>query len=67
MRCLRHDPYDIIGEAPGLAGARAMVVQVSYGDLTRSANLEVVRGPEQRWYVRDVDTKALQDICMRRA
>ena len=67
MRCLRHDTYNIIGEAPGFSGARAMVVQVSYGDLTRSANLEVVRGPEQRWYVRDVDTKSLQDICMRRA
>ena len=52
MRCLRHDSYDIIGDAPGLAGARAMVVQVSYGDLTRSATLEVVRGPAQRWYVR---------------
>jgi hypothetical protein len=66
MRCLRHDSYDIIGDAPSLGGARAVVVQVSYGDLTRSANVEVVRGPSQRWYVRDVDTKSLQDICMHR-
>jgi hypothetical protein len=66
MRCLRHDSYDIIGDAPSIGGARAMVVQLSYGDLTRSANVEVVRGPEQRWYVKDIDVKALQDICMRR-
>src|SRR5262249_19855262 len=67
MRCLRHDTWDIIGDAPSLGGARAVVVQVSYGDLTRSANLEVVRGPEDRWYIKDVDTKSLQDICMRRS
>lgn len=66
MRCLRHDTYDIVGDAPSLGGARAVVVQLSLGDMTRSANLEVVRGPAERWYVRDVDTKALQDICMRR-
>jgi hypothetical protein len=65
MRCLRHDSYNIVGEAPSLGGARAIVVQVSYGDITRSANVEVVRGPSDRWYVRDVDTKSLQDICMR--
>lgn len=66
MRCLRHDTYDIIGDAPSIGGSRAVVVQISYGDLTRSANMEVVRGPEQRWYVRDIDTKSLQDICMHR-
>lgn len=65
MRCLRHDTWDIIGDAPGFSGARAMLVQVSYGDLKRSAALEVVQGPSERWYVRDVDTKSLQDICMR--
>jgi hypothetical protein len=67
MRCLRHDTYDIIGDAPSIGGSRAVVVQLSYGDLTRSANMEVVRGPEQRWYVRDIDTKSLQDICMHRS
>jgi hypothetical protein len=67
MRCLRHDTYDIIGDAPSIGGSRAVVVQLSYGDLTRSANMEVVRGPAQRWFVRDIDTKSLQDICMHRS
>ena len=67
MRCLRHDSFDIIGDAPSLNGSREMVVQMSLGELTRSANFEVVRGPENRWYVRDVDVKALQDICMQRS
>lgn len=66
VRCLRHDTYEIAGDAPALGGARAMVVKLVYGDLSRSADVQVVRGPGNRWYVKEVSVTKLQDICMRR-
>jgi hypothetical protein len=64
-RCLRHDSYDIIGDAPTVGGARAMVINLRLGDLSRSADFLVVRGPAQRWYVQDVVQmmQRLQEIC----
>ena len=42
---LKHDRYDIVGDAPNPGGTRAVVVSLTLGDLTRSANFEVVQGP----------------------
>jgi hypothetical protein len=67
-RCLRHDSYDIVGEAPAVGGAIAMVINLRLGDLTQSADFLVVRGPSQRWYVQDVVQMMtrLQQICQRK-
>jgi hypothetical protein len=68
MMCyLRHDRYDIIGDAPAPGGGRAVAVNLTYGPLTRSTNFDVVRGPENRWYVEKFDINALQDICSRKS
>ena len=64
MRCLRHDRYDIAGEAPNLGGSRAMVVNLTYKDVSRSTNFVVVRGPANRWYVEKFDLDPLQGICL---
>jgi hypothetical protein len=64
MRCLRHDKYDIAGEAPNPGGSRAMVVNLTYKDLSRSTNFVVVRGPSNRWYVEKFDLDPLQGICL---
>jgi hypothetical protein len=66
MRCLRHDRYEIAGDAPGLGGSRAVVVNLTLGTLSRSSNFQVVLGPENRWYVKEFDMGALQDICTQR-
>ncbi len=63
---LKHDRYDIAGDAPNPGGTRAIVVNMTLGNLTRSANFNVVQGPARRWYVQDVDLKSLQDFCSRR-
>jgi hypothetical protein len=67
-RCLRHDSYDIVGDAPAVGGARAMVINLKLGDLARSADFVVVRGPAQRWYVQDITNmmQRLQEICQHR-
>jgi len=64
-RCLRHDSYDIVGDAPAVGGAKAMVVNLRLGDLSRSADILVVPGPGRRWYVQDVVgmMDKLRDIC----
>jgi hypothetical protein len=64
IRCLRHDRYDIAGEAPNPGGSRAMVVNLTYRDLSRSTNFVVVRGPSNRWYVEKFDLDPLQGICL---
>jgi hypothetical protein len=64
MRCLRHDRYDIAGEAPNPGGSRAMVVNLTYKDVSRSTNFVVVRGPANRWYVEKFDLDPLQGICL---
>ena len=67
MACyLKHDRYEIIGDAPNPGGTRAVVVNMTLGPLTRSANFQVAQGPGSRWYVMDVDLKALQDFCARK-
>lgn len=67
MACyLKHDRYAIIGDAPNPGGTRAVVVSLTLGELTRSANFDVVQGPGRRWYVQNVDLKALQEFCSRR-
>jgi hypothetical protein len=67
MMCyLKHDRYDVLGDAPNPGGTRAVIVSMTLGDMTRSTNFEVVRGPESRWYVQNVDVKPLQEFCSRR-
>jgi hypothetical protein len=63
---LKHDRYEIAGDAPNPGGTRAVVVNLTLGPLTRSANFQVAQGPGSRWYVMDVDLKALQDFCARK-
>jgi hypothetical protein len=68
MACyLKHDRYEIAGDAPNPGGTRAVVVNLSLGDLKRATTFQVVQGPARRWYVQDVDVKALQEFCARRS
>lgn len=67
VQCLRHDRYEITGDTPAVGGGRTMVVKVTYRELSRSTDAQVVRGPANRWYVKAVSVTKLQDICMRRS
>ena len=67
MMChLKHDRYDVVGDAPNPGGTRAVIVSLTLGELTRSTNFQVVRGPDSRWYVQDIDLKPLQEFCARK-
>jgi hypothetical protein len=67
MMCyLKHDRFDIVGDAPNPGGVRAFAVSLSLGTLTRATTFQVAQGPANRWYVQDVDLKPLQEFCARR-
>ena len=66
-RCLRHDQYDIVGDAPAAGGGRNFVINLVFRDVSRSSNFQVVQGPENRWYVQKFDPATLSDICSRKA
>jgi hypothetical protein len=62
--CLKHDRYDIIGDAPGMNGARTMAVNLAKGDKSAAVNFEVVPASDRRWYVQSFDIqKLMADYC----
>jgi hypothetical protein len=65
-RCLRHDRYDVVGDAPSPGGGRSIAVNLTYGKVSRSTNFEIVRGPSSRWYVQKFDIQALNEICIQK-
>ena len=64
LKCLKHDRYDVVGEAPSAGGAHDMVVNVLYHNSENTTHLTVVAGPGNRWYVQDVDLKPLHSTCV---
>ena len=66
ITCLKHDSYDIIGDAPAPGGGRAIAVNLKLGALARSTSFQVVRGPSNRWYVQKFDLESLEQICAQR-
>lgn len=63
LKCLRHDRYDIVGDAPSARGARVLAVALTYKNISLSTNFTAVRGPANRWYVENVDLEPLQKVC----
>ena len=67
ISCTKHDTFKIGSETSGPAGERTLPVDITRGTLTRSTNFHVVMGPDNRWYVLNLDvTPALDDICKAR-
>ena len=63
LKCLRHDRYDIVGDAPSPGGSRVLAVAITYKDISQSTNFTTVRGPANRWYVEKFDLEPLQKVC----
>ena len=62
-RCLRHDRYDVIGDAPAMGGGRTFAVALSRPGKTVTTNFDVVPAADHRWYVQQVDMEKLADYC----
>ena len=62
-RCLRHDRYDVLGDAPAVAGGRTFVISLSRPGRAATTNVDVVPASDHRWYVQKVDMDQLKDYC----
>ena len=62
-RCLRHDRYDVVGDAPAMGGGRTFAVSLSRPGKTATTNFDVVPASDRRWYVKTVDMDKLADYC----
>jgi hypothetical protein len=58
-----HDSYRILGETPGMGGHRDIRVELKKGNVTRQPTFYVIQGPDQRWYVSNMDIAAVRDFC----
>jgi hypothetical protein len=66
MACLKHDSYQVLGEAPASAGERVMAVEIKFRALTRPTNFTAAPGPASRWFIRTLELEPLNDICPKR-
>jgi hypothetical protein len=67
MQCyLTHDRYNVLNELSGDKGRRVLRVQLMKGQITKETNFTAVQGPDQRWYVEEVDLSATAELCTRR-
>ena len=65
LKCLKHDRYDVLGEAPSESGTRDMVVNVVYQNSQNTTHLTVVPGPRPS-LVRAVRRPAAAALDLRR-
>ena len=63
MRCLKHDSYAILSEAPAADAERVFSVEVRLRNLTPRTDFTTTRGPQNRWYVKAFGIETLQSIC----
>ncbi|MEO6445639.1 MAG: hypothetical protein ABIZ91_11715 [Gemmatimonadaceae bacterium] len=63
--CYDHDRYRIIDEGPAPDGERVVRVEVTRGTKSAIPSFAVVKGPSDRWYVRDAGIVAMRDLCKR--
>jgi hypothetical protein len=64
MKCLRHDRYLVLADAPSASGERILTIELHLKDVTASSNFTVVLGPGARWYVLGFEPKDVQSICV---
>jgi len=64
LKCLKHDRYDLVGEAPTTGGAHDVILNVIYHESANTTHLTLVVGPHNRWYVQAVDLQPLHSVCV---
>jgi hypothetical protein len=58
-----HDSYRVLSEASGKADHREIHVELKRGNLTRQSTFYTIEGPNDRWYVDNMDIAAVRDFC----
>lgn len=61
--CYTHDRYRIVDEGPSPNGERLVKVEITRGKVTANPTFAVVKGPSDRWYVRDAGIQSMGALC----
>jgi hypothetical protein len=63
--CYAHDRYRVLEEGPSPGGERFVKLEITRGRTTATPTFAVVKGPSDRWYVRDAGISAMTALCKR--
>lgn len=63
--CYDHDRYRILEEGPAPDGERFVKVEITRARKTAVPTFSLVKGPSDRWYVRDAGIAAMKEFCKR--
>jgi len=58
-----HDKSRILGESPGEGGQRIVNVELTRGRLTRAPRFYAIKGPNERWFVVNMEIAAVREFC----
>lgn len=58
-----HDKSRILGENAGEGGERVLNVELTRGRLTRTPRFYTIRGPNNRWFVDNMEIAVVREFC----
>ena len=61
--CYDHERYVVVSETGDSQGVRLVKVDIVRGTRTKSPTFQIVRGPSDRWYLKDTDFRVMSDFC----
>lgn len=64
LQCyFNHDKYRILGENPGESSHRVFAVELTRGRLVRMPHFYTIQGPDNRWFVDNMEIAAVKEFC----
>lgn len=66
IRLLCQDESRVTSSTPGNEGRRILKLDMTRAGRTLPVTFTTIRGPEDRWYVEDVEVVKLQELCTSR-
>ena len=65
IRCLKHDGFRVLGDAPAADNERVLRVELTRGTVTRVTDFYTARAGE-RWFLRTANLEPVRDLCTAR-
>ena len=64
LQCyFNHDKSRMLAETPGEGGHRVFTVELTRGRFTKSPRFYTIQGPDNRWFVDNMEIAAVREFC----
>lgn len=64
LQCyFNHDKSRMLSETPGEGGHRVFTVELTRGRFVKSPRFYVIKGPNDRWFVDNMEIAAVREFC----